>query len=135
MTVRNDAGDLRLSTKPGNRVLVDRSLDVGGHLPGRNDLFGLNVYNKSRKDWSHLGADPTSPPNEGISNFIRGNTRIDGDLQVRGVVEGLVIRGHGHKWNIEVNQDGKLVFNKDGQASVIMSQPGNTDRNVEWWPK
>lgn len=82
MTVKNEKGAMRLQTRePGARILTESTaLDVGGHLPGRNDLPGLNVYNKHGKNWSHLGADPTSPPNQGISNFIRGPTLINGPM-------------------------------------------------------
>lgn len=132
MTVRNDRGGLRLAATESSRILTESAaLDVGGHLPGRNDLPGLNVYNKHRKDWSHLGADPTSPPNEGISNFIRGPTRIDGDLQVRGAVEGLTVRGHGHKWNIGVRPNGDLFFNRDGRGTVVFHQTDG-DKVLMW---
>lgn len=124
MTVRNDSGHLRLATTGDARIYTETSgLDIGGAiLTGRPDLGGLNVYNKTRKDWSHIGVDPTVPQNEGNVNFLRGNTRIDGDIQLRGAVEGITLRGHGHKWNIGVKPNGDLFFNRDGRGSVVLHQ-------------
>jgi hypothetical protein len=112
MTVRNDRGGLRLATNGASRILTESAaLDVGGHLQGRNDFPGLNVYNKERRDWSHLGGNAAT--NEGVTNFFRGNTRNDGEFQ---------IAQNGHRWNIGVKPNGDLFFNKSGRGSVVFHQ-------------
>lgn len=112
MTIRNDGGAVRIGAVGESRVYTEAgAVDIGGHLPGRIDLPGINIYNKQRKDWSHLGANQDT--SEGITNFFRGNTRIDGEFQ---------IAQNGHRWNIGVKPNGDLFFNKSGRGSVVFHQ-------------
>ena len=84
---RSDDISKKLDTtiRPNNNILAQNQLNITpaqqeSVMTSRPDLYGVNIYNKSIGLWSHFGVDHSK--NEGVVNFIRGTTRIDGETNI-----------------------------------------------------